>query len=306
MQRSDVTFNSSGERCAAWLYRPEGEGRVPCVILAPGLSGVREQRLDAYAERFVKAGLAVLVFDYRYFGGSDGEPRQLIDVASQLDDWRQAIAYARGLDWIDPDRIAIWGYSFSGGHVMATAARDRRLAAVVAQSPFADGLAAVPGARARDALRATVEGVRDLLGGRRGRPPRMIPVFGARGSRAAVPVDGAIEGVNAMSPPNCTWRNEIAARIMLTVLRYRPGRRAGAIRCPILFCVGDHDQVVPLKPALKAAWAAPRADVKRYPFGHFDISVGEAFERVAADQAQFLARHLVGGNRPGAPAQHAE
>ena len=46
--------------------------------MAHGFSGVREQRLDAYAERFAQAGLAVLVFDYRHFGASGGEPRQLL------------------------------------------------------------------------------------------------------------------------------------------------------------------------------------------------------------------------------------
>jgi len=49
-------------------------------VLAHGFGGVREARLDAFAERFGDAGLAALVFDYRYFGASTGEPRQLIDI----------------------------------------------------------------------------------------------------------------------------------------------------------------------------------------------------------------------------------
>jgi fermentation-respiration switch protein FrsA (DUF1100 family) len=294
MQRSDVTFTSAGTPCAAWLYLPEGQkNRAPCVILAHGLSGVREQRLDAYAERFAQAGLAALVFDYRHFGGSDGEPRQLLDVGLQLTDWQAAIAYARALDCIDPERIAIWGTSFSGGHVMATAARDDQLAAAVSQNPFADGLAEMPGARARDGLRTTFEGVRDRLGARRGRPPRMISVVGAPGSRAAIPVEGAVEGMRGITPPGSTWRNEIAARIGPGILRYRPGRRAAAIRCPILFCVCDRDLVVPVKPVLKAAQAAHRGELKRYPLGHFGIYIGEGFERAVADQTEFLTRHLL-------------
>src|SRR2546423_7564002 len=120
MQRSDVTFQSGGTRCAAWLYRPaeNGGSPTPCVILAHGFSGVRDQRLDAYAERFAQAGLTALVFDYRYFGDSDGEPRQLLDIRRQLEDWRAAITHARALEGVDPARIAIWGTSFSGGHVM--------------------------------------------------------------------------------------------------------------------------------------------------------------------------------------------
>src|SRR3954453_69051 len=106
MGREQADFTSDGARCAAWLYRPEGGGEAPCVVMAHGFSGVREQRLDAFAERFAAAGLAALVFDYRHFGASEGEPRQLLDIKRQLADWRAAVAYARSLDAIDPDRIA--------------------------------------------------------------------------------------------------------------------------------------------------------------------------------------------------------
>jgi len=61
------------------------------------------------------AGFAVHVFDYRHFGASTGEPRQLLDIGRQHDDYRAVIAWARQLDGIDPDRIVLWGSSFSGG-----------------------------------------------------------------------------------------------------------------------------------------------------------------------------------------------
>ena len=128
--RLDVRFPSGEETCAAWLYLPDGEGRVPGVVLAHGWTGVREQRLDVYAERFGGAGLAALVFDYRHFGASSGEPRQLLDIKRQLADWAAAITFVRSRADIDPERVALWGTSFSGGHVMETAARDHRVAAV--------------------------------------------------------------------------------------------------------------------------------------------------------------------------------
>ena len=144
VQRLDVGFPSGEETCAAWLYLPDGDGRVPGVVLAHGWTGVREQRLDAYAERFAGAGLAALVFDYRHFGASSGEPRQLLDITRQLADWAAAIAFVRSRAEIDPGRVALWGTSFSGGHVIETAARDRQIAAVVAQVPFVDGLRNLP------------------------------------------------------------------------------------------------------------------------------------------------------------------
>src|SRR2546430_8057025 len=133
MERRDVTFRSGDDTCAAWLYTPAGDGPHPIVVLAHGFGAVREARLWAYAERFAAAGMAALVFDYRHFGASAGTPRQLLDVPSQLEDWAAAVAYARSLDGVDPDRIALWGTSFSRGHVVATAADDGRAAAGLAQ-----------------------------------------------------------------------------------------------------------------------------------------------------------------------------
>src|SRR3954447_3673537 len=111
--RKDVVFDSGGETIAAWLYRPEGDGDVPCVVMAHGFTGTREDGLPPYAEAFAAAGFAALLFDYRHFGDSTGAPRQLLDVRSQHEDYTQAIAFARGLDGIDASRIVLWGSSFS-------------------------------------------------------------------------------------------------------------------------------------------------------------------------------------------------
>jgi uncharacterized protein len=308
VQRSDVTFQSGGTRCAAWLYRPaeNGGGPTPCVVLAHGFSAVRDQRLDAYAERFAQAGLTALVFDYRYFGDSDGEPRQLLDIRRQLDDWRAAIAYSRTLEGIDPARIAIWGSSFSGGHVMTLAAHDPSLAAAVSQVAFADGLITLPSLGIGQALRLTREGLRDQVAALRGRPPHMIAAVGPPGSNSVMNTPDAESGFQAITLPGSTWRNEVAARIALHIGSYRPGRQAGRIRCPILFCVADNDDLTVPGPVLKAAKEAPRAEVKRYPIGHFDIYVGEWFERAVADQTDFLKRHLLGGDVPSPAAAQTQ
>src|SRR3954453_11795040 len=105
-EREDVTFPSAGGACAAYLYRPEGAaGDVPCVVMAHGFTATRDDGLPAYAEAFAAAGLAPLVFDYRHFGASGGEPRQLLDVRRQQDDYRAAVLFARELEGIDADRI---------------------------------------------------------------------------------------------------------------------------------------------------------------------------------------------------------
>ena len=94
-EREDVQFVSGDDRISAWLYRPASGGPAPVLVMAHGLGAVRTMRLDAYAERFSAAGYACLVFDYRNFGDSEGQPRQLLDIGMQLADWAAAVAYAR-------------------------------------------------------------------------------------------------------------------------------------------------------------------------------------------------------------------
>jgi pimeloyl-ACP methyl ester carboxylesterase len=91
--RYDTRFLSKGTRCAAWLYRPDGVENPPIVVLAHGFGAFRDLRLDAYASRFAQAGYAALVFDYRSWGASDGEPRRVLDIGAQHADWRAAVAY---------------------------------------------------------------------------------------------------------------------------------------------------------------------------------------------------------------------
>ncbi|MEA2391854.1 MAG: uncharacterized protein QOK31_1963 [Solirubrobacteraceae bacterium] len=293
MARTEITFDSSGERCAAWLYRPDGAApTAPWVVLAHGWAGTRDARLDAFAERFVAAGLGALVFDYRHFGASEGEPRQLLDIRRQLADWSAAIAYVRGLEGVDPERVALWGTSFGGGHVITSAAGDSRLAAVVAHVPFADGLRNLPRLGASLVVRLVLAGLRDQLGALLRRPPHMMPAVGPPGSLGVMTSPDAEPGYLRIVPAGSRWRNETAARIALRIASYRPGRKAKSIRCPILFAIADDDAVTPPEFALDAAAAAPRSEVKRYPGGHFDLYVGEGFERSVADETEFLTRHL--------------
>lgn len=291
--RTDLTVSSGGETLAAWLYRPEGvgaDGDVPCVVMAHGFSATREEGLASYAESFAAAGLACLVFDYRYFGDSGGSPRQLLDVGAQQADYVAAIACARGLDGIDPDRIALWGSSFSGGHVMALAQEDPRIAAVVAQAPFTDGLSVVKVTPPKNLLRATVDGVIDQVGALLGRDPVTIPAVGPPGGYAAMTAPEAEPGFRSIVPPQSHWRNEVAARVMLTLALQNPAGGVDKLGMPLLVCVCDDDATTPPAGGVKAAQRAPRGELKRYPIAHFAVYV---HEQARADQVQFLRRHLL-------------
>jgi dienelactone hydrolase len=292
MQREDVWFNSGSDRISAWLYRPASEGDAPLLVMAHGLGAVRTMRLDAYAERFCEAGYACLVFDYRNFGDSEGAPRQLLDIRMQLQDWTVAVAYARTLPGIDPNRIGLWGTSFSGGHVIATAARIPEIAVVVSQCPFTDSVASLSTWSPLLSARVTALAVRDLIAARLGGSPVMVPTAGNPGEVALMTAPDAYPGYLKLVADGTSLRNEVTARIGVKILSYRPGRLAAKVRCPILFCVCETDSVAPSGATRRYAATAPRGEIKLYPEGHFEIYVGDAFERVLADQLEFLSRQL--------------
>ena len=207
MPREEVSFPSRGARSAAWWYWPEDAAAPPpAVVMAHGFAGVRAARLDAFAERFAAAGFAVLVFDYRHFGASEGAPRQLVSVRRQLDDWRAALDWLRGRGEVDAGRIALWGTSFSGGHVMKLAAADPQVAACVAQVPFTDGVALLRTHGLRGSLRILIAGVRDLLRGLFRRAPFAIGVVGPPGALAVMTTPDAEPGYLRMLPPGADWR----------------------------------------------------------------------------------------------------
>ncbi|MBF6207896.1 alpha/beta fold hydrolase [Streptomyces gardneri] len=290
-ERLEVRFRSGGVECGAWLYLPAG-GPAPIIVIGHGLGGIRQMRLDAYAERFRQAGYACLVFDYRHFGASQGTPRQLIDIRQQLEDWAAAIAYARSLDAVDGRRVVLWGTSFGGGHVLVAAARDGGVAAVVAQCPFTDGRASVLAMSPPTAIRVTARALRDAIGARLGKEPVMVTTAGPPGSTALMASPDSEPGYLALVPDSAPFANQVAARIALAVTFHVPGRSAARVRCPILFSVCEHDAVAPAKATLRHARKAPHAQIELYPAGHFDIYVGQWFERVIADQITFLHAHV--------------
>jgi hypothetical protein len=138
--RRNIEFNADGVKLRGWFYAPDDKtGPFPTAILAHGFTATKEMTLDRYAEVFSAGGLAVLVYDNRSLGDSDGEPRHDIDPIQQLRDYRYAVTYAQSLTEVDSERVGIWGTSYTGGTVLAVAAVDRRVKAVVSQVPFVNG-----------------------------------------------------------------------------------------------------------------------------------------------------------------------
>lgn len=293
MGREEVRFDSGGDECAAWLFRPEkADGPVPCVVMGSGLACVRDQGLDTFGERLAAAGFAALAFDYRHFGDSGGEPRCLVTGARQQADFRAALSMAAGLEGIDPDRLALWGYSLGGGNVQAVAIGEPRVAAAICIAPVVDSMRSLRnvGGRAHQA-RLGLAAIRDGTRALRKAEPYRVPAGGPPGSLAVLNSPDADPGYCAITSPGSTWRNEICARSLLAP-PYRLARKVRRIECPILYCITEQDDVNPPELGKKAAGRTPRGELRLYPGGHFDPFRPEILERMVADQIDFLGRHL--------------
>jgi len=293
--REDTTFDSHGLACAAWLYRPEGVERPPIIVMGHGFAAIRALRLAAYAERFAEAGFAVLVFDYRGWGDSPGQPRRVLDIGGQQDDWRAALAYARALDGVDSTRVVAWGTSFGAGHVLSIAAKDHGLAAIVTQVPHISGPASAFARSPVLVARLVFAGLRDQLGAAFGRQPLRLPAAAEPGTLAMMNVPDAETIGKRLAGDRYEEllpQNDVAARIALRVPFYSPGRSAKKIAAPSLVQLAKGDAVTPYEVALKAAQRIPQGEVLSYDCGHFDPYVDPLFDTVVSDQLDFLQRSV--------------
>ncbi len=291
MQQIDCTFASQGSTCAATLMLPDGSNRPPVVVMAHGFANIRMARLPAFAERFVEAGYAALLFDYRTFGDSEGEPRNWVHPGRQLEDWHAAISFARGRDDVDGGRVIAWGTSFSGGLVLKVGAKDHSLAAVISQIPHTSGLATVLKAPMMTTLKSTAAAVYDTALGLVGRE-YYSPVVGQPGELAALVADQAPEAYHRLLPEGSGWENRLLSRSMLQVPLFTPRNSATRISAPVLMVVAARDNVVSASAAVRTARKIPDCTVRVLDADHFQPYTGDSFEENIAHQIAFLRERV--------------
>ena len=209
----DITFTSKGLRCSGWLYVPDdlkSGQKVPAIVMATGFTGVKEDVLPDYAERFVAAGFVALAFDYRFLGDSEGEPRSQVFPLEMAEDFRNAITWVSEQPEVDPRLIGVWGTSYSGSVAIWVGTFDRRVKAVVAQ---------VPGAMHTPPMRRTSnpEGwdrlgellIRDRIERYKTGVVNYMKVVALEGEPCYLPGKEAYNGVMAIVAKAPNWRNQI-------------------------------------------------------------------------------------------------
>lgn len=287
----DLHFTSQGTRCSATLILPDcGGKRPPLVLMGHGFGADKSAGLPRFAERFQQAGYAVLMFDYRGWGASDGSPRFLVDQRRHVEDWRAAIAFARGLTMIDQKKLVLWGVSLAGGHVLEVGGeRHEGVVGVIAQSPHVSGRATARQIPFSLLVRGTWAGVRDVVGSMFGHP-HYAKIVGRPGELAAMSTEESWDGFMNLLPPGARFENKVLARAFLTIPWHDPIRNAEAIDVPVLIISGKQDSITPVDAIEIAAKRIKRCELRMLDCNHYAPHSGRMFEAFVGMELDYLSR----------------
>jgi fermentation-respiration switch protein FrsA (DUF1100 family) len=295
--RKDITFTSKGLRCSGWLYVPddlEAGQEAPAVVMAHGFTAVKEQGLSDFAERFVAAGFVTLVFDYRYFGDSEGEPRSQVFPLEMVEDYRNAITWVSDQPEVASQRIGIWGTSYSGGLVLYVGTFDKRVKAVVAQVPSAVN---PESRRAINPERWDSAGeflLRDRIERYKTGVVNYMKVVAPGGEACVLPGKEAYEGYMAIKEIGPNWRNQVTLESLEKIREFDPVSLVHLMSPTALLLIpAEKDSLIPLD-AVKATYERAREpkDISILPIKHFDIYEEPWLSKAAGAAIDWFEKYL--------------
>ena len=294
--RSDIEFDAAGTTLRGWLYRPDGAAPCPAVVMAHGFSAVKEMGLAEYAEVFCAAGLAVLIYDNRNLGASDGHPRHEIDPVAQRRDYSHAITWLSDQPGIDPQRIGVWGTSYTGGLVIIAGALDRRIKCVVSQVPYMQALDTMDLVSPLE----SIKGFHRMLDKERrslaaGNAPATVAVCSDDPSKAETSATRLSWAYfdRYVASGRAAWENKITVRSLELRLEYDAVSYVHRVSpTPLLMIVADDDDITPTSIALDA-YARAREPKRLLTLkGHHYRPYVEEFAASSSAARDWFVQHL--------------
>jgi len=289
--KKEVAFYSEGCRMAADLYAPDGGGAegLSGILMCHGFAGIKQLILPSYAEEFVKKGYAVLGFDYRGFGASEGVRGRLVP-RDQIADIRNALTYMRGLKEVDADRIGLWGTSFGGANAICAAAQDERAKCVVAQLTFGNGERVVTGEMSPEE-RAKLESL--LAKGWAREVAKNKPLLMGPTQILTDPDSKAFFDKTVAEMPEVGQK--LSVMTIHNVIEYKPEDSIGALAPRgVLLIAAEHDVGCPASEssALFEKAGEPKKLVLLEGAKHYDVYEGEHFARSVELALEWFSEHL--------------
>jgi fermentation-respiration switch protein FrsA (DUF1100 family) len=293
--RKEIAFVSKGLRCSGWLYVPDDLKtgvKAPTIVMANGFTGVKEQILPDFAAKFVNAGFVTMVFDYRYFGDSEGEPLSQNFPLEMVEDIRNAITWVSEQPEVDSQRVGIWGASFGGGLVLYVGTYDRRVKAVVSQVPYAPS---PEQRRTRNPENYDNVGkllLRDRIARYKTGVANYMKVVSSEGEPCVLPGKEAYDEYTAIKQPN--WRNQVTLESLEKMREFDPVSMVYMISpTPLLFIVAEKDSFFPID-LIKIVYEKakkPKA-IKTFPVLHFEMYREPWISKAAGEAIIWYKRYL--------------
>jgi uncharacterized protein len=303
IDRRDVTFRSGDSFAEGWLFLPENAGHgtpAPGVAMAHGVGATKDMFLEPIARRFADAGLGVLLFDYRSFGTSGGEPRQRVFPRDQAEDYKSALTCLSLQPEIDSDRLGVWGTSFGGGTVLHVAAYDPRVNAVVSQvgamdlreiahkAMTADQLAALEQTTIQERVRHATEGGEVY-----------IPDIGKPDDGPALQVDQESWDF-AHEAASASWRNQVSVSSFEAILEHAPAKSIELIAPRPLLMILAKDDTISSSDLIRDAFARAGKPKRLLEVegGHYSVypwSRGQSADQAGQAATDWFVDHLLDG-----------
>jgi uncharacterized protein len=293
----EVIYYSDGIACYAHIFFPKGfssQGKTPGVVLGQGWAGTHFS-IEKYGARFAERGLVAMVIDYRGWGKSDGFPsivgpnrvfgdehrddtrftetktdvsikRTRLLPMKQVEDYRNAISYLQGEPGVDRDRIGAWGSSFAGGNSIVVAGLDARVKVIAVQVP-AVGSKTAPTAP-----------------------------FRLQGNVLEDAIKRARTGHGAEFETGFSYKRKVDIETQQAVAEYNPMNYIPNIGTrPVLFIVAEKDELINNQRSAHTAYemlTGPKDYIEVPGITHFEMYIGEAFERSSNAAADWFVKYL--------------
>ena len=286
-----IGFYSKKTRCSAIYYKTKFKNLKGIIVMAHGLGGIKELWIDKFAEFFCKNGYDCFLFDYRNYGESGGNKRQLVNVKDQLTYWNSAIEFVKNNLNIKTKNIILFGSSFSGGHVIKLLSERNDIKMAISQCPYTSTLATVKTFSLISILKLILAALLDLLTCVTGYHPYTLMLASESGEKALMKVPDYNRYLKKI-PKNVNFINKAPARTVFEFLKYSPGKYLKKINKPIFIAPCIKDNLAPAYKTIKLANKCKNAIIKEYNCNHFDIYFDDFFIEACNDYINFLDSNI--------------
>jgi len=288
MNRAPITFTSGGDRLVGVLYVADVQP-VAAVVTTGPLTSVKEQATGAYARALAQRGFAALAFDHRFFGESEGEPRQFEHPEHKAEDVRAAVT-ALGADERTRNLpVAAVGVCAGGGYMARAVADEPRICAFAGVAGYYSDAAAFATTSPQE-YQAAIE--RGLAAERRWRATgeaETIPAVGPDGGDVAMPLREAYEFYGTPRGAVDNYTNGFAVQSLAYTTSFDAQEAASRIRVPFLLVHSEHALAPPLARKFYAAVGTPKSELWLQSQGQIDFYDDARLIEPAADA---IADHL--------------